>query len=124
MILFSFVAWGGSLRHEPLQRKLNALARGGDGRLGVCVQDSAGASCIHGDERFSLQSVMKLIVAVASMDAVDRGVWRLDEQVLVRRQDLSLFVQPLAKLVTDRGYRTTIGDLIRLAVVDSDSADP
>lgn len=56
------------------------------------------------------------------MDAVDRGSWRLDEQVLVRRQDLSLFVQPLAKLVTAQGYRTTIADLIRRAVVDSDSA--
>ena len=122
LILFSFLAWGGSLQHEPLQRKLDTLARGVDGRLGVCVQDTAGASCIHGDERFSLQSVMKLIVAVAAMDAVDRGSWRLDEQVLVRRQDLSLFVQPLAKLVTDQGYRTTIADLIRRAVVDSDSA--
>jgi beta-lactamase class A len=122
LILFSFVAWGGSLQHVVLQRRLDALARAGDGRLGVCVQDSAGASCIHGDERFSLQSVMKLIVAVAAMDKVDRGSWRLDEQVLVRRQDLSLFVQPLAKLVTDQGYRTTIGDLIRRAVVDSDSA--
>jgi beta-lactamase class A len=122
IVLFSFVAWGGALQHEPLQRKLDALARGADGRLGVCVQDARGASCLRGDERFSLQSVMKLIVAVAVMDAVDRGSWRLDEQVLVRRQDLSLFVEPLAKLVTGSGYRTTIGDLVRRAVVDSDSA--
>ena len=41
---------------------------------------------------------------------------------MVRRQDLSLFVQPIAQLVTDSGYRTTVGDLIRRAVVDSDSA--
>jgi beta-lactamase class A len=121
LILLSFVAWGGSLQHQQLQQKLDALTRI-DGRVGMCVQDAAGVSCLRGDERFSLQSVMKLIVAVAAMDAVDRGSWRLDEPVLVRRQDLSLFVQPLAKLVTDQGYRTTIGDLIRRAVVDSDSA--
>lgn len=119
--ILSFVAWGGSLQHQQLQRKLEGLTRI-DGRTGVCIQDAAGASCLHADERFSLQSVMKLIVAVAAMDAVDRGSWRLDKPVLVRRQDLSLFVQPLAKLVTDQGYRTTIGDLVRRAVVDSDSA--
>jgi beta-lactamase class A len=63
----------------------DALARAGEGRLGVCIQDRAGASCIHGDERFSLQSVMKLIVAVAAIDRVDRDGWRLYEPVLIRR---------------------------------------
>ncbi len=77
LILFSFVAWGGALQHGPLQRKLDALAHL-DGRLGVCVQAARGASCLRGEERFSLQSVMKLIVAVAVMDAVNRGSWRLD----------------------------------------------
>jgi beta-lactamase class A len=120
-ILFSFAGRSGSLRHEQLQQKLDALTHI-DGRVGVCVQDARGTSCLRGDERFSLQSVMKLIVAVAALDAVDRGSWRLEDPVLVDRQDLSLFVQPLAKLVTDRGYRTTIGDLVRRAVVDSDSA--
>lgn len=115
-------AWAGSLHHERLQRKLGALARGFDGRLGVCVQDAIDASCVNSDARFSLQSVMKLVVGLAVMDAVDHSGWRLDESVLVRRQDLSLYVQPLAKLVTDQGYRTTIGDLVRRAVVDSDSA--
>jgi beta-lactamase class A len=121
--LIAALAWGGgTISHEPLQRRLEALAGGADGRLGVCVEDAAGRSCLRGNERFPMQSVMKLVVAVAAMEAVDHKSWRLDEPVLVRRQDLSLFVQPLAKLVTDRGYRTTIGDLVRRAVVDSDSA--
>jgi beta-lactamase class A len=112
----------GSLRHELLRPELEALTRGFDGRVGACVQDAFGVSCIHGDNRFPMQSVMKLLVAVAAMDAVDHDGRRLDEPVLVRRRDLSLFVQPLAKLVTERGYRTTVGDLVRRAVVDSDSA--
>ncbi|MBC8137904.1 MAG: serine hydrolase, partial [Fibrella sp.] len=56
------------------------------------------------------------------MDGVDRRGWRLDEPVLVRREDLSLYMQPLADLVTKNGYRTTLGDLVFRAVVDSDSA--
>ena len=42
--------------------------------------------------------------------------------IRIRKQDLSLYVQPLAKLVGPNGFETTIGDLVRRAVVDSDSA--
>jgi beta-lactamase class A len=41
---------------------------------------------------------------------------------VVRRQDLSLFVQPIAALVGPQGYRTTLADLVQRAIVDSDSA--
>jgi len=115
-------ACAGSLQHRELQRDLEHLSRGFDGRVGACAVDSAGAACIHGDRRFRMQSVMKLLVALAVMDRVDRRGWRLDDQVLVRRQDLSLFVQPLADLVSEQGYKTTVGDLVRRAIGASDSA--
>lgn len=105
-----------------LEDRLNALAEGFDGRVGIGVQSAAGLVTVRGSERFSLQSVMKLIVAAAVMDAVDRRGWRLDTPVLVRRENLSLYVQPLADLVKGKGYRTTIGDLVFRAVVVSDSA--
>lgn len=106
-----------------LKQKLQILADGFDGRVGIGVQSAAGMVSVRGGERFSLQSVMKLIVAATVMDAVDQRGWRLDEPVLVRREDLSLYVQPIADLVRKRknGYRTTIADLLFRAVVDSDS---
>lgn len=108
----------------PLTRELEAVARRSDGRLGVCVIDEQGdESCVRGDERFSLQSVMKLIVAAAVMDAVDRKGWSLDDQIIVRPQDLSLNVQPLADIVRRDGeFRTTVKDLVERAVTESDSA--
>ena len=120
-----FAAMGaraGSLERRELERDLTRLSSGFDGLVGACAADSAGAACVNGDRRFPLQSVMKLLVALAVMDRVDRRGWRLDDQVLVRRQDLSLFVQPLADLVSEQGYKTTVGDLVRRAIVDSDSA--
>ncbi len=69
-----------------------------------------------------MQSVMKLPVAVSALEAVDAGKWRLEDEVVVHKQDLSVFVQPIAKLVGPNGYKTTIGDLVRRAIVDSDSA--
>lgn len=112
----------GQLDTGSLQRDLNTLAQGFDGRVGVCIQAANGEACLRAGERFPMQSVMKLLVGLAGMDAVDRQVWRLDETVIIHQRDLSLYVQPLAALVGPNGYRTTIGDLIRRAIIDSDSA--
>ncbi|MBC8138348.1 MAG: serine hydrolase, partial [Fibrella sp.] len=88
-----------------LEYQLKKLADGFDGRVGIGVQSATESATVRGGERFSLQSVMKLIVAATMMDTVDRRGSRLDEPVLVRREDLSLYVQPLADLVTKNGYR-------------------
>src|SRR5690349_8171184 len=108
----------GSAAQRTLQDDLARITDGFDGRVGIGVQDESGITCINGEQRFSLQSVMKLVVGMAVMDAVDNDGWRLDERIVVHKQDLSLYVQPIAKLVTDDGFQTTIGDLVRRAIVD------
>jgi beta-lactamase class A len=52
---------------------------------------------------------MKLVGGVAVLDAVDKDRLRLDDTATIRPERLSLYVQPLAKLVGP-SYRT-----IRLA---------
>jgi beta-lactamase class A len=121
LVLFG-AAQAASLRGKELADRVRRLTQDFDGRVGVCVEDRASTVCENGDQRFSLQSVMKLIVAVAVMDRIDNRDWRLNDSVVVRKEDLSVFVQPIAALVTEQGYRTTIGDLVRRAIVDSDSA--
>lgn len=112
----------GTLDSRHLQQEFTRLSLGFKGRVGVCAQDSRVTVCYQGEQRFSLQSVMKLLVAIAVLDAADQRKLALSDKVLVRRQDLSLYVQPLADLVGSKGYATTVSDLLRRAVVDSDSA--
>jgi beta-lactamase class A len=50
----------GLIDRKVLQGELEKLVTGFNGRIGVCVQDSAGALCLRGEERFPLQSVIKL----------------------------------------------------------------
>jgi beta-lactamase class A len=90
----------------------------------VCAQDERSAPvCVNGNQRFSLQSVMKVVAAAAAMDAVDRNQMKLEEPITVRRKDLSVYVQPIADIVAKQGqFDTTIGDIIRRAVVQSDNA--
>ena len=115
-------AFGQTVHHKQLDQALTEVTFDFPGRVGTCVLDKAGASCIHGSQSFSLQSVMKLIVSFAVLDAIDHHKLKLDDQVVVHRQDLSLYVEPIAELVGPDGYRTTIRDLIHRAIVDSDSA--
>ena len=103
---------------ESLEQEFAHAAQGFSGRVGVCAIDGSLESCVNGDQRFSLQSVMKLLAAMAAMDSLPP-----DETITIRREDLSLFVQPIAKIVNAHGpFTTTIADLVRRAIVDSDSA--
>ncbi len=130
LVLFSLiilcppsVANGASLNAVQLEKELTEITRHFHGRVGACVRSGETVACTKGDERFSMQSVMKLLVGVAVLDRVDHAGWNLSDSVMIHKKDLSLYVQPLAKLVNDSaGFRTTIGDLVRRAVIESDSA--
>jgi beta-lactamase class A len=111
-----------SYRHARWQHDLAALTKDFAGNVGVCAGDGVLEACLKGSQTFPMQSVMKLPVAISALEAVDQSKWHLDDEVLVRKQDLSVFVQPMAKLVGPDGLQTTIGDLVRRAIVDSDSA--
>ncbi len=116
---------GSLVETAQLEAKLIALAAAAHpGRVGICAQSGGGRPvCVNGDQRFSLQSVMKVVVGTAVMRAVDDGKMRLEDRVTLRREDLSVNIQPLADIVLrDGAFETTIDDLVRRAVVESDSA--
>ena len=107
-----------------MQQTLDALAVGFDGTVGIAVEDmAAGWVAAHDAEAlYPQQSVAKLWVALTVFDQVERGRLRLDDPVLVTRADMSVFNQPIQKLLTEQGYRTTIDGLLVLALAQSDNA--
>ncbi len=105
-----------------LQGQLTKLVSGFSGRVGISIQDGPSLATIKPASSFPLQSVMKLVVAAAVLDSVDRGKLRLNDRILVTRSNLSVYVEPIASLVTTKGYQTTLSDLIHRAIVDSDNA--
>ena len=95
-----------------------------DGLAGIAVRsvDAGWAiESVDADRRMPQQSVSKLWVAMTVLDQIDDGRLMLDTPVLIRRQDLTLFHQPIANLVTADGYRTTVRDLLRRAMTMSDN---
>lgn len=89
----------------PLQRQLGTIAGSFDGAVGIAVA-KVGCDWVAGerlDEFFPQQSVSKLWVSLAVLDAVDRGRMRLDETIAIGPGDLTLFHQPLRQEVVAKG---------------------
>jgi beta-lactamase class A len=124
MLLLTPARTGQLLNPSVLRRRLESLVQLHHAEVGICVVNGDGSKIsVNGDRRFPMQSVMKLLVGAATLEMVDRGQQRLNDQVVIQKKDLSLAIQPLASIVAKQGeFRTSVDDLIRRAIVDSDSA--
>ncbi len=106
-----------------LAATIDALHRGFAGKAGIAIRAVDEGWTVEAGGRLSLpqQSVSKLWVAITLLDLRDQGKARLDDPILVRPQDLTLFHQPIAMLVKGAGYQTTVGDLLTRALTHSDN---
>ena len=106
-----------------LSATIATLARNFQGKFGIAIRavDENWTVQASARQRLPQQSVSKLWVAMTLLDLRDQGKIRLDQPVLVRAQDLTLFHQPIAYLVKGEGYRTTVGDLLSRALTHSDN---
>ena len=93
-------------------------------RLGISVQAVDGGETheINGAERFPMQSVYKLPIAMAVLDQVERRKLTLDQQVVLTESDMAgvTYRSPLRDRHPKGGVRVSVRDLIRAAIVDSD----
>lgn len=109
---------------EELQSRLATLAKDFGEPVGIAVShvsDGWGAT-VAGDDAFPQQSVSKLWVAIAALDAIDQGELQLETPLLMSPADRSVFNQPLAHAIGDAGYWTKVSVLLRHAIVNSDNS--
>ena len=109
--------------HRALAAEIRRIGSGFSGIVGIAVRDidSGWTTSWNGTRYFPQQSVSKFWVALNAFQAVDAGQLDLEERVTIRRQDLTLFHQPIAAQVGPNGYTTTLGDLIFRALTQSDN---
>ncbi|MDX3910427.1 MAG: class A beta-lactamase-related serine hydrolase [Sphingobium sp.] len=102
---------------------IQSLGRNFNGKVGIAVRrvDADWTVAWNGTALFPQQSVSKLWVTMAMLDAVDRGKMSLSDPVTIHRQDLTLFNQPLAAMVDADGFTTTVADLMKRAMAQSDN---
>jgi beta-lactamase class A len=108
---------------DALIANIEALGRSFDGRVGIAVRsiDQGWTVASNGDVRLPQQSVSKLWVAMTVLDYLDSGRLKLDDPVVLTKDDFTLFHQPVAALIKGDGYHTTIGELLQRALTMSDN---
>ena len=112
----------------PEQRELElAFERiGGDfaGTVGIAAVDVQDGATIeyNGLDPYPQQSVSKLWVTMTALAQADADKLDLGERVTLRREDLTVFYQPLRDIVNARGsFSTDYADLIQRAITRSDN---
>jgi beta-lactamase class A len=106
-----------------LQAALSDLAARYKEPVGIAITDVGEGWTAEVDGRgvYPQQSVIKVWVALAVMEAIDRGALKLDQPVVLTAADRSVFYQPLGSRIGVHGYTTTVEDLLRRALTESDN---
>ncbi|HEY0947473.1 MAG TPA: class A beta-lactamase [Opitutaceae bacterium] len=112
-----------SVDRALLEREVSAAITGGGGRFGVGVKDlQTGETWFRAaNERFPMQSVFKAPLGAAVLHHIARGRLRLDDPVVVQREDLAMQWSPLAREFTGERRTYTVRDLLERAVGASDN---
>ena len=108
---------------QALATSVAMLGANFQGRVGIAVKsvDEGWTVQSQGALRQPQQSVSKLWVAMTVLDFRDSGRLKLEDPVTVRREDLTLFHQPIAALIKGDGYQATVGELLQRALTMSDN---
>ena len=106
-----------------LDAKVDQLGQGFNGDIGIAVKDVQTGWITHydGTTFFPQQSVSKFWVALTALAEQDKGQLNLNSPVTVRRDDLTLFHQPIRAQVLSGGFSTTLSDLMYRAITQSDN---
>lgn len=108
---------------DELQRKIVEIAKEAKGKVGVFafLIEADRTVSYNGNERFAMQSVVKLPVAMAVLKQVNEGTLKLDQKIAFTAGDL---VNPNQRSPlrdkNPKGGEITVNELIGLAVSESD----
>jgi beta-lactamase class A len=118
------LAFGAAPSLASRLHRLEEISRALEGRVGIAIEllETKEHYAVHGDERFPMQSVYKLPIAMAVLRVVDSGSLRLDQRVLVRKADLvpRPLGSPIRDAHPDGEVVLTIDELLRAMLVESD----
>ncbi len=107
----------------PLAGQFAEIAKASGGRVGVFSEllETGETAGLNDTERFPMQSVYKLPIAMAVLDQVDRQALTLNQKVSLSAKDMAPGVHsPLRDRYPRGGIDVSVRDLIHAALVDSD----
>jgi beta-lactamase class A len=109
---------------EKLRQKIQQIASSSDGKLGIAVLDLSGKDTLtlNGKGHFAMQSVYKLHLGLAVLDQVDKGKFKLDQKILVKKKDLLPNTwSPLREKYPNGEVEIPLSELLQFTVAQSDN---
>jgi beta-lactamase class A len=106
-----------------LQSQIETIAHQTDATVGVAAIDleSGRRLSIHGQDHFPMASVFKFPVALAVLQRIDAGDFKLDDRITIQPAQFSRGHSPLRESANGKPVTTTVRHLIELMVVESDN---
>jgi beta-lactamase class A len=104
------------------RRSIDVLAASIPGRVGAAamVIETGAVISTHGNERFPMQSVYKLPIAMAVLQRIDAGKLKLGEEIHVKKSDMVPGVHSPIRDMSPGGTTLSTRELLRSAIVESD----
>jgi beta-lactamase class A len=117
------VAPSGPPAPATLAAQIKSLGSNFDGDVGISVRsiEHGWVANFNATRPFPQQSVSKLWVAATVMDKVDSGALRLSDTITLTPADLTIFHQPIRKLMGGGTYTASVSELLTLAMTQSDN---
>ncbi len=113
-----------SIAQIELELELEEIAERFPGEVGIAVYDIAAdrMASANGEAMLPQQSVSKLWVTMTALAQADKRDLDLGERVVIRREDLTLFHQPIRDIVRTLGmFSSDYAELIDRALTRSDN---
>ena len=113
---------GQSPRLVRARHAIDSLAGTISGKVGAAamIVETGDLVMTHGNDRFPMQSVYKLPIAMAVLQRVDGGTLKLSEIMHVRKQDMIPGIHSPIREMSPNGNELTVRELLRAAIVESD----
>ena len=108
-------------RRNKLRAQIKQISEAARGRVGVTatVLETGESVSLNGNQRFPMQSVYKLPIAMAVLERVDRGKLKLNQKIRVKTSDVVRGSQILDQ--KSIGVELTLTELLKYMVSDSDN---
>lgn len=105
-----------------LRRQMEEIARVSQGRVGAAamIVETGEVVAFNGAERFPMQSVYKVPIAMAVLHEIDKGTLTLEQKVKVEPKDFVSFREYSIQGQYPRGAELSVRDLLRFMISESD----
>jgi beta-lactamase class A len=112
----------GNAQKKVTRKELHQIAAAAQGHVGMAMMslESGDTLSLNGYDRYPMQSVFKVPLAIAVLDQVDKGKLSLDQLIHIRKEELLPTWSPIGKKYPE-GTDMKLRDILSYTVSQSDN---